>query len=632
MNPRAVCLSLLILLASPWAALAQAEPQEPAAEAYLRQARLAAEAGDLARARQLLDACLEHSPDSSEALYLYARTLLAEQAGTLAGIERLRAALTARSWTRTDPQEPATELARALVRARRYAQAREVLAGLAGGPAEPGLGARDNPDAALLWAQTLAGLGDPAGAARHLERSLRRYPADPRLYLHLARALSAQRQSARALEVLGRGRQALPQAPELTLEAARLERERRRRLELLEAYLAQGGRDPAAAALALSLGAREPQAWLARFLEWGGLGRLAPLDDLLAAYRGRPGKEAEALLQALRGFTGTQLLDRDEDGGWEQLCRLEQGRLQEWVLDADQDGQPEAEAQFAAGVPTWARVRGLEYAYSAYPHLDSLTARDERGSRQYVLEPYAVRQELLAGAPPWGPGARPAPLSLALRTGGFLNEEQARLRAHLLQERDGGGAARRFVLQGGQIQRLEQDPLPSGGWAHVVEYAGGSPAQGRKDLDGDGRYELTETYAAGRLSALSVDQDADGRAEFRQQFASSGVVSLWDYNSDGVVDSRETEKADGVVLREFSPALDGTFTAAALFRGERLVEFRRGGRSLPVSAAPGGQLFWLGPAAGSAAAFASLPDGLHTVGGVRCFLFTYRGRRYVERL
>jgi tetratricopeptide (TPR) repeat protein len=623
MNSRTACTFWLTLTLLPMAAAGARALDQEAAAGYLAQARLLAAAGARTQALGLLDTALEYFPGYSEAEYLYGRILLAEQAGTRAGIERLRAALAAGTWAGTDPQRAATELAGALVRTRQFARAREVLAqATAESPAaEPGLGARDNPDAAWLWGLTLAGLGDREGAGRYLDRALQRYPADPRLYLALARSLAVRRQTARALEVLDRGRRGLKNAPELTLEAARLERERNRRLALLEMFVREGGQDPAAAVLALTLKPREAQPWSDRFLAWGGLARLAPLAELRQLY-GATGSGAAQLRQAISGFSGTQTLDQDEDGWYEQRCELERGALQSWVLDQDQDGVPEAEVELSAGTPQRLTVGALDYRYSAYPFLSSIAVRADRGRREYTLKPYVVRLELFAGAPPYGSG----PLRLLSRS--RPTEAEARSLAHQLLEYDGGEVVRRLVLAEGRVQRLEEGR--DGRFTRVVEYAGGLPASGRRDLDGDGTFELQERYARGKLTGLSVDQDNDGRPEFRQEFTAGGTRSSWDYNGDGVQDSRETVSGDGTTLREFSTRLDGVFDAAAVFRGEELLEFRRGGRPLAVTQGDG--VIWLGRPGGPAQAFRDLPAGLHTVGDARYFVWLSGGRRYVGRL
>jgi hypothetical protein len=164
-----------------------------------------------------------------------------------------------------------------------------------------------------------------------------------------------------------------------------------------------------------------------------------------------------------------------------------------------------------------------------------------------------------------------------------------------------------------------------------VEYSQGQPVSGRRDLDRDGVFETRESYSGGRLAGLSVDRDGDGRPEYREQFGPEGSRRLWDYDDDGRADSREMESADGL-LREFSSRWDGVFDAAAVFRDDRLVEFRRDGRVLPVTPSSSAEVFWVGRPTNRPERFLALPDGLHRLEGGSYFVFSYAGKRYVEQL
>ncbi len=616
-----------------------------AADQYLAQARQAAASSAWTEVGAFLDSSLEFFPEYSESCLLYARLQLREQEGTRAGLDWLRRALASGTWRSTDPAQAATELAAVLVRTRRFAEGRSVLAaGIAPGTA-PGLGALDNPEAALLWGRALLGLGEAAAASRHLELAVARYPQQPRLYLELARARLALGQAAGAREVLNRGRRALPGAAELTLEAARLERERPRRRELVEEFARQGGTNPAAAALALSLGPRDPTVWQERFVSWGGPAAVRPLADLQAYYRTLP----PSLLAAVREFSGSRTLDADEDGFYEERYQYQQGRLQGWALDRDQDGVAEAEVQFDSGLPmnlvatpqrelpatpqrelpaTPQRelpAGSLEFRYSSYPFLAEVMARDGRGRRVYELEPYRQRLALFVGSPPFGS----APLRLA--SDRWPAEAEVARLAFAIRDAPAGGAERRYALQAGQVVRLEEAPYEDGKFSRVVEYARGRPVLGRRDLDQDGVFEVRESYAGGQLTGLSEDGDGDGHPEFWEQFGPEGTRRFWDYDGDGRADSRELQ-ADGSLLREYSSRRDGVFDAAAVFRGDRLVEYRRGGRTLAVNASSSAEVYWLGPPAGRPERFLKLPDGLNLLDGGSYFVFTYGHRRYVEQL
>jgi hypothetical protein len=598
---------------------------------FVTQARVLAGAGSDSAAASLLDSSLQIYPGFSESCYLYAQLRLRRQEDTRSGIYWLRRAIASGSWVDTNPQAATVELARALVRTRRYAEARPVLATL--GP-RPGLGDRDDPEAALLWGQVLLGQGQPGGAASYWSEALERYPQDGRLYLQLARVLRRLGRATEALEVLSRGRREVPQAAELSLEAARLASQRALRIQFLEEYAQHGGQDPAATALALTLQPSDAQSLLARFLEQGGNSRLVPLDELIAYYRTRPGRIASSLLSAVQEYTGERTVDADEDGYYEEQYRLAGGSLEHWRLDQDQDGVPEAEVRFASGAPQSLNAGGLEYRYSSYPFLAEVGVQNPQAPRSYQLEPYRVRLVLFRGSPVIASPTRLSPLRLVLRDRSWPDERAVRSLSYALLEYEPGTTVvrRRFTLGGGAFLRMEENPDGQGRYRHLVEYGRGVPVSGRRDLDGDGRYELREQYAGGKLSALILDEDGNGRPEFRQEFTADGTRSSWDYNQDGVADSVELERPGAEVVLEFSSQLNGVFDSRAVFRSGLLASFQREGQALPVEPSSERSLYWVGRPGGSVQPFLGLSDGLHRVGGRDYFLFARRGIRYVVAL
>jgi tetratricopeptide (TPR) repeat protein len=598
---------------------------------FVLQARALAAAGSDSAAASLLESSLEIDPGFSESCYLLAQLRLKRQEDTRSGIEWLRRAIASGSWVDTRAEQASLELARVLVRTRSYAQARSVLASAG---ARPGLGDRDDPEAALLWGQALLGQGQTEAAARYGSEALLRYPQDSRLYLQLARALRRLGRTSEALDVLSRGRRELPLAPELSLEAARLAGPRALRIQYLEEYAQRGGQDPAADALALTLQPRDPEGLFQRFLDQGGNSRLLPLDELIDYYRTRPGRTATALLAAVREYTGERAVDADEDGYYEEQYRVEGGSLVLWRLDQDQDGIPEAEVRFASGAPRSLSAGGLEYRYSSYPFLGEVGVQNPQSPRVYQLEPYRVSLVLFRGSPVIASPSRLSPLRLTLRDRNWPGERAVRSQSYALLEYAPGTSAvrRRFTLSAGAVLRMEENPEPQGRYAHIVDYARGVPVSGRRDLNGDGRYELSEQYSGGRLSALILDQDGNGRPLYRKEFTSEEIRSSWDYNQDGITDSVELERPGGEVVLEFSSRLDGVFDCRAVFRSGLLAAFEMGGQTLPVTPSSDRSLYWVGRPGGAAQAFLGLSDGLQRVGGRNYFLFARQGVRYVVAL
>jgi hypothetical protein len=66
-----------------------------------------------------------------------------------------------------------------------------------------------------------------------------------------------------------------------------------------------------------------------------------------------------------------------------------------------------------------------------------------------------------------------------------------------------------------------------------------------------------------------LDQDGDGVNEFEQILESDLKQMYWDYNDDGLYDSRESADADGTLVRGFSTALDGSYDLSASLEASR---------------------------------------------------------------
>jgi hypothetical protein len=196
-------------------------------------------------------------------------------------------------------------------------------------------------------------------------------------------------------------------------------------------------------------------------------------------------------------------------------------------------------------------------------------------------------------------------------------------------------ADRVYTLLNGETVRIDEDPDPRGRYRRYVLFAGGTPVTGYRDLDDDGRFEVSEQYARGALQRIALDQDGDGNQELVELFEAGSPLASekrWDYDDDGRFDSRELTLAGGATVREFSSGLDGRFDLRAVFRNGRLEEFRRQGRLLPVSYDPARNLYRIGAALGPGDLPSVLTEGLHRAGGRRLFVFDYGGNTYIGEL
>ncbi|MCK5674846.1 MAG: hypothetical protein KAH95_15815 [Spirochaetales bacterium] len=78
-----------------------------------------------------------------------------------------------------------------------------------------------------------------------------------------------------------------------------------------------------------------------------------------------------------------------------------------------------------------------------------------------------------------------------------------------------------------------------------------------KDFDGDGVFDTIYDYIDGILKTVSFDENNNGISEYIENYE-PGLVSSWDFNEDGLIDSREKYE-NGIIYRELSSNLDGIF-------------------------------------------------------------------------
>jgi len=653
---------LIILLAVTHLSGAQsaAEPKEPAAasreiaDSYLVQARQAYREGRKGQAEALLEVALEFHPQSSESAYLYALILLAEQSSSHLAVPFLQRALSAGTWADTDPLEAVTQLAGFYTRTRRYGEARRLLESLGPSAAPASLGSRCTAALAAIWARVAAGQGQAAEAEAFLRRALERFPQSTDLYVLLARQLAARGRSTEAADTLRRASRALPGEAEPVLALAGLERSAAARLELADRYLAMGGRDPGAALLALRAGPKEPLRYFEEFLRLGGERQILYLDGLqeLARQRAKEGAAWSAIATRLAAsaarYSGWRVLDADADGLYEERYEYREGALRGWSLDEDQDGAAEVEASFAGGLPeriTLYRHQTVPEAvvqlrYSAYPALADVTFGDRSSRRTYSLFPFQINAaafaSLPAGTDAQGTAGSARPLRLRYRGGLPDDENRVRRQSYSMAEYDAASGPeaqplRRYHLLEGAVTRLEQAPDGRGGYRHVVHYDRSGPVEGRRDEDGDGRYEVREQYEAGALARILLDADGDGVEEFAQSVVGGVRRQSWDYDGDGRYDSVEYETAAGETVREFSSRLDGVYDLRAVFRGGRIVRFQRAGRALPVSYDERRRLYWIGRPLADSIPLEG-PDGVQRRGGRSVFVLRYMGNLYVGEM
>jgi tetratricopeptide (TPR) repeat protein len=618
-------LSLLAALATPLGAQG-ADPTGPhaQADAFLSQARSWLDAGDLAQAGSMASSALALAPDYSESLYLLARVEAADRPSTRAAIDHLRTALRSASWIETDPELADLLLTELLIRTGQLAEARRSAGRLTGLRPE-------DPQSFLLLARAQDRAGASSAEQKTLTDALKRFPQNDEIRLSAARLLQRQGRSAEAAALIRTGLQLHPDSPPLLLAAAGLEIDRARKISEIDLYLSKGGGDPLGMVLgmeAVPVGQRRK--YLDLFIAQGGLARQDLVARAMDAAKGN-GALAARLRDSLHSYAGNRDLDADSDGLWEDRWVFDNGKVVGWIREPAQDGVAQYAADFRGGRPVSLAFRDAagqvtRFTYSRYPFLEKA---ELPGEYTCILAPYTLQCAFLrpdfAGAPE-GTAPRIAakisvPTADILRRGSYQLEEYAP---------DGVTPIRRIDLAGGQRVLMEESSAGDGIFDHLVWYARGQPDRGARSLSRDGVFQVTETWKNGQLAGEVMDTDNDGTPDYRHTYGGS-PMKAWDFNEDGMDDSREYEVSDGTHVRELSTKMNGIFDLRIVSRGQRIVSLWRGGVQEPVVADVPRGVTWIGRRAPAAAKpDVSLPDGFQTIAGNRYLVFRLSGVVYAE--
>jgi hypothetical protein len=353
---------------------------------------------------------------------------------------------------------------------------------------------------------------------------------------------------------LQRGINEIPAEAELLYQMAAMESNSARQRDRVADYYRAGGTDPGAALLAIEGAGADRERFLELFFRMGGNGRIDYLNRLAESIPPRQ------LSEQIGAYTGSRISDRNRDGYYEQKWEYGEGILIRWISDQDQNGIAEVIVDFADGVPSRVELRGgegtasLSYRYSEYPFLEAATFSSETTRREYSLVPFVLRR-------PAFESINPETFALQLREDLRAGEDFIRRNAYETVEfaADSPRALRRIHLLEGRIVRVDEWPDSAGTFTRTIIYASAQPVEGIRDLDGDGNPEIREQFRNGQLWKIALDQDGDGVNEFEQIIEGDSRQMYWDYNDDGLYDSRKYASSAGALVREFSTGLDGNF-------------------------------------------------------------------------
>jgi len=556
--------------------------------AQLDEARGAASLGDWESAAVWLDEAATGDQGNSDVLYLRALASVKRARPLQEALGDLNAALAAGRFAVYTKADAFTLKAELLVRERRWAEALDAL-GRVGPPAG------GEPAARLIRARALAGKGDLHGLMAELDSALRRFPDSSgfaRLFITRAGSLLPSGLTRELGElILGRLTRYSLSDPELPVLAAPLMGDMEEQRRAVLAFRAGGGSSPAATLRALEYGLIDEAAASSEFFSKSYAFTLADLASLQALAGSPAGREA--VLSALKSWTGSFSVDADGDGVAEAHVSLSKGLVSSFEGDSRQEGRVDLRVSFADGLPSEAvlDVGGtiLSCLYSSYPRLSSLSFAEAGERRSYSFAPEALSFAPLAMRAFAGTGRESVYLPYATKS--LPPSERTAALSALSLAREKGSSREVTVLERGIPQSAED--YEGGRLLSTTSYSRGRPLLQRIDVDGDGRFESERRYAPDGSWTQRTDADGDGVFEYSESSAFP-FEKEWDYDGNGSVDARQYQRADGALVQEYSSRLDGRLDELVVFKGGKLVSIARDGAKLALIPDSNPVLTWIG--------------------------------------
>ena len=605
---------------------------------FLDARNLAAQ-GNWTAAATILAALRSADPADGDVLYLSALAALKAEDDAASALAYLKSALSVGFFSASTPNEAMILSASLLVRERRYEEALSLLS-----ETTSSNGSLD-PEYYRIRVLAFLSLNKRNDAMAELAVAASRFPTDPRFArLFFERAGSIPKSEAeKGLSELFLGRLLILASvdPELTLLAVPFMLDGSDRKSAVEAYRATGEYSARATLLGLEYGIIDDKTAIAEFFSGKNkvlYADLLTLRDLIGGAEGR-----EALKKSLQGFSASIIADRDGDGYFDEMMAYKAGVLDEWRLDADQDGHPDCSIRFSEGLPIACVLRSREsnadIEYGSYPYINGIRFNGQAGAdivsssvpfstteRNDTMALYRFAPESYAFAPLMltplftaatgfvfylpKPSVVPSPTPRAANSV-CLEMEYTEGEFFNVVNLDQGIPLRRERFKAGKVYS-------------ILDYELGRPLKEIVDVDGDGRFETENNYRSdgdvgpAYVAFSRIDADGDGIFEYSEE-SRFPFKKCWDLNSDGAMDVVQLSLRGGGYRRDYSSRLNGQFDEVVVTDAKgNIVSFTRGGRDVALVPDKNIALRWIGYKPFDLGSNVPVSEGV----------YTYMGRRY----
>ena len=526
-----------------------------------------------ADAKEALQRAHDFIDVASDISYLQALLSLRENSPRRLILQTLRQGIEANRWRRYNADAARLLEAEFLIHIRAYAEALETLArispapeDLRGFPADTSIGS----EVLYLRLRALLGLKDYGAFRNVLGDALEQYSQDPRMARLLFRYGAQKNPEKPDLDLIAIVLRRLPLLiqgdPELAYLAAPFIKDPGESYRLAASYWAQHGANPEAVPIALSLGVIDEEAAIRElFRPAGNPDQTLILDKaLILSVFGllRHNEGRDSFKRNLISFSGVLFDDVDRDGIPEAYTRYQEGYMEEYTYDEDQDGEAEWRILFRMGTPVRAEI-----AIAA-------EAEGERIKTAVTWEqyPWALRAVLGKSVFTFRPRDFAVTLVRFTEIGGsfplgLLYPDRDVLASRLTKRSLGAFAAMIEQPSGefaGAVERIELArgvPLRGAEYLHgrivsITEFLFGLPRIQQVDRDLDGRLETIRYFR--REAPPPVNIGAARQMEgypFEYRPAVASAESDWD--GDGIYETGEEYFPDGTVNRSWDINKDG---------------------------------------------------------------------------
>ncbi|MDR3123217.1 MAG: hypothetical protein LBU16_05510 [Treponema sp.] len=536
-----------LLWALPWTLNAQDTGDAAVAERYAEWAQAAVEREEWEAAEAALERAADYADVSSDLSYLLALVRGRLNRPRRLVLDALRRGLAFNRWKAYSAAQARLLEAEALIAIRSFEEALEALRNVG-----------EDGHTLSLKARAYRGLLDSRLFIQTLREALDRSPRSPEapriLFAYAAERIPGADERELIALCLRRLPLLVEADPELAFLAAPFIRDAEEARRRVAAYRAAGGSNPGGIPAALNLGIIDENQAIDELFREPALDKrlIETVWNLLRSAEGRRSFEG-----ALSGFSGTIAEDDDRDGHSESQAVYQEGLLQGYAYDADQDLTPELEVFFAFGLPVRAKVAAFpEDAAEQGP----VTMEGRRVFLEWEQYPQTLRAELDGVMYIPRPGEfffKPLQFSDFLGSG-LLYPEREFIRPisrrvlvslALVIERPGEtipGSVERTEVQDGVKGRSREflgDALVS-----ETERLLGRPLVQRIDMDLDGRLETIRRFRrsnfppddTGELVSSESDWNGDGVYEYGETYEGDTVIRSWDMDGDGVREHSES--------------------------------------------------------------------------------------------